>query len=130
MKKKKIGRLERWKFDNIFLRKMKLTLWYYNKRSAVYKFFLCRHGWHRYIPQGIEIHHNDRCVLKLKWLECIHCDTLFFVSKEDRKKYRNYKKREQKQWKKLFESIKRRIKNETNRNTPNRNYREPSVKKG
>ncbi len=96
---------------NLFMIKVRYWNWSSDLKKKIYKKLFCKRKYHKLIPKDIQISkslkHSKgmRCVLKLNWLECLNCNWLFFANAEDKKKYLNYKKKEQKNWGKMIESI-------------------------
>ncbi len=95
----------------LFMLMIKFNLWRSYKVQAFKKWFYCRRGYHKIMPNYIEISKSTksrkgmRVVLRAHWVECPICETKFFSSEEDKKKYENYQKREKKLWGRFFEQF-------------------------
>ena len=94
----------------LFMLKIKFDLWKMYKVKDFKRWFYCRRGYHKINPNYIEISKSTkdrkmRVVLRAHWVECPICETKFFSSKEDKKKYENYQNREKKLYGKFFKQF-------------------------
>lgn len=68
--------------------KLKWIVFWIEIRTEIRKFLYCNKGYHRVISHSWSSTNSRKEELKVKYIVCPVCNTMFFVSEKDRKNWR------------------------------------------